>query len=211
MGGKTWSAKLSGLAAPADWHRRQTPRQQARKGRDLSALFWDLGTGTGPCWSVHEAEKGESTAFIERFNGMVRERLAVLTRKCRHSAHRLSALETGMYLIGTTYNFCWPHQALRSPRDTGHPERSWSACTPAMASGVTDHVWSVLDLMRYRIAPPPWSAPRRRGRPRLHPLPDPRRPKRPRGRARTRPLPDPAAPKRPRGRPRKLVLCPFTT
>jgi IS1 family transposase len=155
--------------------------------------------------------KGLNTAFIERFNGTVRERLAVLTRKCRHPAHRLQALETGMYLIGTTYNFCWPHQALRSPRDAGHPERSRSVCTPAMASGVTDHVWSVWDLMRYRIAPPPWSAPRRRGRPRLHPLPGPSRPKRPRGRPRTRPLPDPAVPKRPRGRPRKLVLCPFTT
>jgi len=155
--------------------------------------------------------KGLNTAFIERFNGTVRERLAVLTRKCRHPAHRLQTLETGMYLVGTTYNFCWPHQALGSPRDTGHPERSGSACTPAMASGVTGHVWSVLDLMQYRSAPPPWSAPPHRGRPRLHPLLDPSRRKRPRGRPRTRPLPDPAVPKRPRGRPRKLVLCPFTT
>jgi predicted Ser/Thr protein kinase len=41
-----------------------------------------------------------NTAFIERFNGTMRERLATLTRKCRHAAHRLEALETGMYLIG---------------------------------------------------------------------------------------------------------------
>src|SRR5216683_391426 len=30
-----------------------------------------------------------NTAFIERFNGTMRERLASLTRKCRHAAHRL--------------------------------------------------------------------------------------------------------------------------
>ena len=38
-----------------------------------------------------------NTAFIERFNGTMRERLAALTRKCRHAAHRLVALHTGMY------------------------------------------------------------------------------------------------------------------
>jgi len=51
-----------------------------------------------------------NTSYIERFNGTVRERLATLTRKCRHAAHRLQALETGMYLIGSTYNFCVRHE-----------------------------------------------------------------------------------------------------
>ena len=152
-----------------------------------------------------------NTAFIERFNGTIRERLAALTRKCRHPARRLQALHTGMYLIGCTYNFCWPHHTLSRPSGEGHPRQAWSACTPAMASGVTDHVWSVWELLQYRIAPPPWSAPRRRGRPRRRPLPDPTQPKRPRGRPRTRPLPDPTIPKRPRGRPWKVVPCAFTS
>jgi hypothetical protein len=46
-----------------------------------------------------------NTSYIERLNGTVRERLATVTRKCRHAAQRLQALETGMYLIGSTYNF----------------------------------------------------------------------------------------------------------
>lgn len=50
-----------------------------------------------------------NTAFIERFNGTMLERLATLTRKCRHPARRLQALHAGMYLIGCTSNFCWPH------------------------------------------------------------------------------------------------------
>ena len=135
-----------------------------------------------------------NTAFIERFNATMRERLAVLTRKCRHAAHRLVALHMGMYLLGCTYNFCWPHHELsRTAPDAQTGRRSWVACTPAMASGLTDHVWSLFELMSYRIAPPPWIAPKRRGRPR------------------TRPLPDPTAPKRPRGRPRKVAACSSTS
>src|SRR2546421_2794713 len=53
-----------------------------------------------------------NTAFIERLNGTIRERLASLTRKCRHAAARLQALHTGMYLIGCTYNFCLAHHEL---------------------------------------------------------------------------------------------------
>ena len=37
-----------------------------------------------------------NTSYIERFNATLRERLASLTRKCRHAARRVEALETGM-------------------------------------------------------------------------------------------------------------------
>ena len=122
-----------------------------------------------------------NTAFIERLNGPIRERLAVLTRKCRHAAHRLAALETGMYLIGCTYNFCFPHHEVSHARHGGSP------ATPAMATGLTDHIWSGQEVLTYKVAPAPWVEPKRRGRPR------------------TRPLPNPTVPKRPRGRPRKVA------
>lgn len=105
-----------------------------------------------------------NTAFIERINGTIRERLAVLTRKCRHAARRLRALETGMYLVGCTYNLCFPHHELSKAKHVGTPS------TPAMAAGLTDHPWSIAELLSYRIAPPPWVAPKRRGRPRIRPL-----------------------------------------
>ena len=119
-----------------------------------------------------------NTAFIERLNGTMRERLASLTRKCRHAAHRLEALETGMYLIGCTYNLCFPHHELSRAKHVGFP------CTPAMASGLTDHIWSLWEVLTYKVAPAPWIEPKRRGRPRTCPLPDPTVPKRPRGRPR---------------------------
>lgn len=100
-----------------------------------------------------------NTAFIERLNATFRERLASLTRKSRHTASRLHALHTGMYLIGCTYNFCVLHQELSK-------EKHWGkACTPALASGLTDHVWSFSELLSYKAAPPPWVEPKRRGRP----------------------------------------------
>ena len=144
--------------------------------------------------SASRGRKVLNTAFIERFNGTMRERLAALTRKCRHAAHRLSALHTGMYLLGCPYNFCWPHQELsRTAPDPETSKRTWVPCTPAMAGGLTDHVWSLFELMSYRVAPPPWIAPKRRGR------------------KRTRPLPDPTVPKRPRERPRKAVAYSSTS
>jgi hypothetical protein len=39
--------------------------------------------------------------------------------------------------------------------------------SPAMAAGLTDHLWSVREVLTYRIAPPPWIAPKRRGRPKV--------------------------------------------
>ncbi len=140
-----------------------------------------------------------NTAFIERFNGTMRERLASLTRKCRHAAQRLEALEAGMYLIGCTYNWCVAHHELSTGKHCGYP------CTPAMAAGLTDHIWRVQDVLIYKIAPALWVEPKQARRSRKPTAPDSAMPKRPRGRPRKHPLPDPTVPKRPRGRPRKLA------
>ena len=149
-----------------------------------------------------------TTSYIERLNGTFRERLATLTRKCRHAAHRLQTLETGMYLIGCIYNFCCFHQEWSEPTAPG--AHTFHKQTPAMASGLTEHLWSVHELFSYKVAPAPWLAPKRRGRPRKRPGTDVCLPKRPRGRPRTKPFPDPNVPKRPRGRPRKIPLSTFT-
>lgn len=140
-----------------------------------------------------------NTAFIERLNGTMRERLASLTRKCRHAARRIQALETGMYLIGCTYNFCCVHHELSKTQHLGY------ACTPAMATGLTDHLWTIQEVLTYKIAPAPWIQLKRPRRSRKNTGAEVMLPKRPRGRPRKHPLPDPTLPKRLRGRPRKLA------
>ena len=102
-----------------------------------------------------------NTAFIERLNATFRERLATLTRRCRHAAQRLEALETGMYLIGCVYNFCVVHDELSSSKHFGSPT------TPAMAAGLTARRWSVKEVLLFKVAPPAWVEPKRRRRPHL--------------------------------------------
>jgi hypothetical protein len=95
-------------------------------------------------------------AYIERLNGTFRSCLAVLGRRTRRSARNLATVARGMYLVGTVYNFCTTHDSL--PNGDGRRQ------TPAMAAGITDHVWTVNELLHYRVPPPRWEPPRRRGR-----------------------------------------------
>ena len=97
-----------------------------------------------------------NTAYIERLNATFRERLASLTRRGRALARRTLTLQHGMYLIGTVYNFCTPHESLAHAGVT---------TTPARAAGITDHCWTVRELLAFHVPPPRWTPPKRRGRP----------------------------------------------
>jgi hypothetical protein len=50
-----------------------------------------------------------------------------------------------------------PHQSLRVSLEEPIPtrgsgsEKQWRAVTPAMAAGITDHVWSTSELLSYRV------------------------------------------------------------
>jgi hypothetical protein len=55
------------------------------------------------------------------------------------------------------------HHELSKAKHLGIPS------TPSMAAGLTSYCWSIAELLSYRIAPPPWVAPKRRGRPRTRP------------------------------------------
>ncbi len=96
----------------------------------------------------------------ERLNATFRARLTSLVRRTRTLARRTATLEHGMWLVGTLYNFCTPHESLR----VRGGENRWAARTPAMAAGITDHCWSVKELLWYRVPPPRWRPPRKRGR-----------------------------------------------
>ncbi len=92
------------------------------------------------------------TAYIERLNGTFRARLAVLARRTRGLGRRIGRLECGMWLLGTLYNFCTPHGSLARGQ------------TPAMAAGISDHVWGMDELLHHRVPREAWRPPKRRGR-----------------------------------------------
>jgi transposase-like protein len=95
------------------------------------------------------------TAYIERLNATFRERLAPLARRCRALARQTLTLYEGMFVVGTVYNFCTPHASLSHAQKT----------TPAMAAGITDHCWTMHELLSFHVPLPRWAPPKRRGRP----------------------------------------------
>src|SRR5205085_6622460 len=106
-----------------------------------------------------------NTAFIERLNATFRSRLASLARRTRRLARKEATLQAGMFLVGTTYNFCTFHASLSHETGEGTDERR-KLRTPAMAAGLTDHRWTPLDLFSFCLPPvvPPLNK-KRRGRP----------------------------------------------
>jgi transposase-like protein len=95
-----------------------------------------------------------NTAFIERLNATFRTRLSILTRRTRRLGRQPVRLAAAVFLLGCVYNFCSVHTSLPVG---GQP------ATPAMLAGLTDHVWTVSELLWCRVPPPPWQPPKRRG------------------------------------------------
>jgi IS1 family transposase len=100
-----------------------------------------------------------NTAFIERLNLSIRQHVAAVGRRvttlCKHEA----GLRQQLMLYQVYYNFCLPHTSLRQPlptHGTGSAKR-WQAQTPAMAAGLTDHIWTLREVLLFRV--PPWPQP----------------------------------------------------
>jgi IS1 family transposase len=105
---------------------------------------------------------GINIAYIERLNATCRARLSALVRRGRALARQATTLQHGLYLIGTVYNFCTNHESLRVPGLIGG--HKWLPRTPAMAARITDHCWTIQELLTFRVPLPPWAPPKRRGR-----------------------------------------------
>jgi transposase-like protein len=107
---------------------------------------------------------GINTAFIERFNATFRQRLGFLARRTRALARQPRTVEAGMYLLGCVYNFCTFHHTLAVPLVGSQFVKGWVKRTPAMAAGLTNHRWTIDELMHFKV--PTWFVrPKRRGRP----------------------------------------------
>jgi IS1 family transposase len=104
-----------------------------------------------------------NTAFIERLNLSIRQHVAAVGRRvmtlCKHEA----GVRQQLVLYHVYYNFCLPHASLRQPLPQPLPTngtgsaKTWQPQTPAMAAGLTNHVWSLREVLLYRV--PPWPQP----------------------------------------------------
>jgi IS1 family transposase len=101
-----------------------------------------------------------NTAFIERANGAIRQHVVAVGRRVITLCKGEAGLRQQLVVYQTYHNFCLPHTALRQrfpqplpTNGTGSAKR-WRPYTPAMAAGLTDHVWSLKEVLLFRV--PPW-------------------------------------------------------
>lgn len=80
-----------------------------------------------------------NTAFLERFNGTDRHRNSSKGRKTYRFSKDWNHHNASTYFTLYSYNFCWPVHSLRESIG----ERRYRRRTPAMAAGLTDHVWTM--------------------------------------------------------------------
>jgi transposase-like protein len=137
--------------------------KQYRKGRVVGVAPRLVRGSTAQLEALLPVGQVLNTAYIERLNATFRQRLGSLVRRSRCLVRKTPTLEAGMYLVGCVYNFCTPHKSLRQEQPDGR--RKWRERTPAMAAGITADVWTVAELLTYRVPPAPFVPPRRRGRP----------------------------------------------
>jgi transposase-like protein len=127
------------LVVWADLHIVQVVKQ--RVGRRLVSITRRLAHGSmASAEAIMQATQVElgriNTAYIERLNATLRTWMPALVRRTRTPSGRRDQLEAALFWTGCVYTFCHIHATL--------------AGTPAMAADLTDHVWSIDELLRYR-------------------------------------------------------------
>jgi hypothetical protein len=95
-----------------------------------------------------------NTAYVERDNLTSRQSNGRLVRKTLSHSKQSYFLRRHLELEDAVFNFVRPHQALRIAVPQPTPGRRWQQRSPAMAAGLTDHIWSLEELLSYRVPPP---------------------------------------------------------
>ena len=90
-----------------------------------------------------------NTAYIERLNLTIRNSLARFVRRGMNCSKDLKIHSHAIDFFQAWYNFVKPHQTLRLEINEGR--KRWSQRTPAKAEGLTDHVWSLKELLTFRV------------------------------------------------------------
>ena len=80
-----------------------------------------------------------STSLLERLNGTLRLHVSPMRRRTRAFAKCRETLNLHVQLFKSYYNLCLAHSSL-------------TAQTPAQAAGLTDHQWSVRELLTFGAA-----------------------------------------------------------
>jgi IS1 family transposase len=104
-----------------------------------------------------------NTAFVERVNLTIRQHVAAVGRRVTTVCKGEVGLRQQLAVYHVYYNFCLPHASLRLPLLQPQPTKGmgsakcWRPRTPVMAAGLTNHVWTLREVLGFRV--PPWAQP----------------------------------------------------
>jgi hypothetical protein len=132
-GGRTWAVlhRTPGVGL--------TQVVKHRRGRRLDHIEVRATLGA-PAAQPH-------TVHVERFNGVLRDRLGCLTRKTHAFARDTATWDAAVGVLLFEHNWLRPHPALRQPLPEPSGQRRYHQRTPAMLLGVADCPWSWLDFL----------------------------------------------------------------
>lgn len=86
-----------------------------------------------------------NASFVERHNGTDRGRCSRKGRKSYAFSKSWEVHVAATRFSYFSYNFCWPVRTLRVKAADGR----WRPRTPAMAAGLTDHVWTLREWITF--------------------------------------------------------------
>ena len=111
-----------------------------------------------PFWS--SSRRSDPPIDCNCVNLSVRQHVAAVGRRVATLCKGEDGLRPQLALYHAYYNFVLPHASLRRPMlqpvatNGRGSAKMWRPSTPAMAAGLTDHVWSLREVLLFRV--PPW-------------------------------------------------------
>ena len=138
---KSYTAVASGVTY-ATVHKE---RENNRVVRVSARVVFGTPEAVTKALASSSVSRSVNTCFVERHNGTDRGRCSRKVRKSYTFSKDWAVHRAATRFSYFSYNFCWP---VRTLRVRGEHAR-WQKRTPAMAAGLTDHVWSVSEWVTY--------------------------------------------------------------
>ena len=117
----------------------------------IMRMMWGKRCGLTRLQRLHGFTRNIQTAIVERVNLTFRQSIAPLTRKTWSLAQSEQHLLAHVEWFRLYYHLVRPHESLREPI-SGLTHR-YRKRTPAMAAGLSDHMWDVGEILRSPLIP----------------------------------------------------------